>query len=123
VRACCHFAAIDHLEVVMINEVKLAGRVSRGPVVRELPSGDKVLRFRLSVPRAPDVPRQGSDWVDCAVWRPRLRRSVARWAEGDEVEVTGALRRRVYRSGAGVVPLVEIEVVTAQRSVSRAGPS
>lgn len=104
----------------MTNEVKLAGRVSRGPVERELPSGDRVLSFRLSVPRPPGAQRPGSDWVDCAVWRPRLRRSVARWAEGDEVEVTGALRRRVFRSGGGVVPLVEIEVATAQRSVSRA---
>lgn len=107
----------------MTNEVHLAGKVSRVPQERVLPSGDKVVSFRLSVPRPAGSPRPGSDWVDCAVWTGRLRRAVARWVVGDEVEVSGALRRRVFRAGAGVVPLVEIEVVEGRRSVSRADPA
>lgn len=106
----------------MTNDVRLAGRVSRGPEERVLPSGDKVVSFRVAVPRPEGSARAGSDWVDCAVWSGRLRRSVARWEVGDEVEVRGALRRRVFRTSGGVVPLVEIEV-TEGRVVSRAGPS
>ena len=108
----------------MTNEVRLAGRVSRLPEERVMPSGDKVISFRLSVPRPAGSARPGFDWVDCAVWSGRLRRSVARWVIGDEVEVSGALRRRVFRSGAGVVPVVEIEVTEGRRAaVSRAGPA
>ncbi|TCJ23445.1 single-stranded DNA-binding protein [Nocardioides jejuensis] len=107
----------------MTNEVHLAGRVTRDPEERVLPSGDKVVSFRLSVPRPADSPRPGADWVDCAVWTARLRRSVARWVTGDEVEVSGALRRRVFRTGAGVVPLVEIEVSACRRSVRSEGPA
>jgi single-strand DNA-binding protein len=101
----------------MTNEVKLAGTISRGPEERVLPSGDALVSFRLLLAREADRTgkRPGSDWVDCAVWSGRLRRSVARWETGDEVELTGSLRRRVYRSGGGPVALVEIEVASARR--------
>ncbi|HSX66211.1 single-stranded DNA-binding protein [Nocardioides sp.] len=108
----------------MTNDVRLAGKVTRLPEERVLPSGDKMVAFRLSVPRPPGSSRPGSDWVDCAVWTSKLRRQVSRWAVGDEVEVRGALRRRVFRSAAGVVPLVEIEVREGRRAVlSRADPA
>lgn len=107
----------------MTNQIQLAGKVTRGPEERVLPSGDTVLSFRLSVPRPEGTARPGTDWVDCAVWTARLRRAVRRWQVGDEVVVEGALRRRVFRSGAGVVPLVEVEVRSAQRAVSRADPA
>lgn len=101
----------------MTNEVKLAGTISRGPEERVMPSGDALVSFRLLVAREAERSgrRPGSDWVDCAVWSGRLRRSVVRWQVGDEVEVSGALRRRVYRSGGGPVALVEIEVASARR--------
>jgi single-strand DNA-binding protein len=101
----------------MTNEVKLVGEISRAPEARVLPSGDALVSFRVLVARETGKPgrRPGSDWVDCAVWPARLRRSVARWELGDRVEVSGALRRRVYRAGGGPVALVEIEVVAARR--------
>ncbi len=107
----------------MINEVRLRGRVTLAPEARVLPSGDTVVSFRVSVPRPDGAARPGADWVDCAVWTARLRQRVGRWQVGDEVSVEGALRRRVFRSGGGVVPLVEVEVRAVQRAVSRAGPS
>lgn len=97
----------------MTNDVRLQGRVTRGPEERTMPSGDPLVTFRLSVPRGSD--QSGADWVDCAVWSSRLRRTVGRWAADDEVEVRGQLRRRVYRSPAGPVPLVEVEVSEARR--------
>lgn len=105
----------------MTNEVRLRGRVSRGPEERELPSGDTVWVLRLVVPR-PEGSRPGTDWVDCAVWRGRLRRSVAGWRPDDEVEVEGALRRRFCRGEGRPGSLVEIEVA-AGRVIRRAPPA
>lgn len=112
----------------MTNQVKLEGRVSRAPLEKTLPSGDSVWVFRLVVPRDPRAPsaragRQQVDWVDCAVWRGRLRRTVAAWAEGDLVAVEGALRRRFYRTAGGAASsLVEVEAA-AGRVIRRAGPA
>jgi single-strand DNA-binding protein len=118
-----HFGVAWVAEVDLMNEVHMAGKVSRGPEERVLPSGDKVVTFRLSVPRPDGSTRPGSDWVDCAVWSGRLRRSVTRWSVGDVVEIGGSLRRRVFRSAGGVVPLVEIEVTQGRRVVSPGDPA
>lgn len=102
------------------NQVTLSGRVSADPEVRELPSGDEVVTFRLVVPREEGSPsRQRVDVLDCAVWHGRLRRSTRTWRAGDVVEVGGAIRRRFFRTGAGAASRVEIEVGTA-RMVRRA---
>ena len=87
-----------------VNEVRLVGRLSARPEERVLPSGDAVWTFRVVVERAgppgKEQPRQRVDALECAVWGGRLRRSVASWAAGDVVEVTGALRRRFFRPAA-----------------------
>ncbi|MEP7091028.1 MAG: single-stranded DNA-binding protein [Nocardioidaceae bacterium] len=101
------------------NTVELRGRVSSEPVQRELPSGVSITTFRMSIPRARTAMTAGSsqsvDWVDCAAWTARSRRTVSSWAVGDPVEVTGALRRRYFRSGDGSSTRLEIEVLTARR--------
>jgi single-strand DNA-binding protein len=99
-------------EVTACNEVRLVGRVSADPEERVLPSGDTLWTFRLVVARLParEGARRGVDVLDCAVWGGRVRRSVASWSAGDHVEVTGAVRRRFFRSGAGTASRVEIEV-------------
>lgn len=110
----------------MTNKVILEGRVSKAPEEKVLPSGDSVWVLRVVVPRDPSgggASRQAVDWVDCAVWGKRLRRSVATWAEGDLVAVEGALRRRFYRTPTGAASsLVEVEA-TAGRVIRRAGPA
>jgi single-strand DNA-binding protein len=70
--------------------------------------------FRMVVPREPPRGRQTVDVLDCAVWDGRPRRSVARWSDGDEVEVSGALRRRFFRAGGATASRVEIDVRTAR---------
>jgi single-strand DNA-binding protein len=106
------------------NSVTLRGRVSAAPVERELPSGAGITTFRISVARARTPmtagSRQSVDWVDCAAWNGRVRRSVATWTVGDEVEVTGALRRRFFRAGDGSSTRLEVEVLTARRARGRA---
>ena len=101
------------------NTVSLAGRVSSAPVERELPSGDKVVTFRLVMAREQTAmtarSKQVSDWVDCAAWTGRVRRSVGSWQVGDHVEVEGALRRRFFRDAGGASSRVEVEVIGARR--------
>jgi single-strand DNA-binding protein len=105
------------------NLVRLRGRVSTGAEERELPSGTTISTVRLSVAREPTPmttgSRQSHDWVDCAAWGGRARRTVAGWRAGDVVEVEGALRRRFYRGGGATSTRLEVEVLSA-RTVTRA---
>ncbi|MDQ6935965.1 MAG: single-stranded DNA-binding protein [Actinomycetota bacterium] len=113
------------------NKVSLSGRVNSAPTVRELPSGDSLVTFRLVVPRAKTTARaagrtskQVSDWLDCAVWSGRARRKALSWRVGDQVEVTGALRRRFFRSASGGAAATRVEVeVLSGRVLRRAGPN
>jgi single-strand DNA-binding protein len=104
----------DETAAEAVNEVHLAGRVSGDPEERVLPSGDVVWTFRLVVPRDRPVGRQRVDTLDCAVWGGRARRTVARWGDGDVVEVTGAVRRRFFAAGGGRASRVEVEVSGAR---------
>lgn len=100
--------------VVGANEVRLAGRVSGAPERRVLPSGDEIWTLRLVVARERPRGRQTVDALECVAWSARTRRSVASWADGDLVEVSGALRRRFYRAGGATQSRVEVEVDRAR---------
>ncbi len=102
-----------------LNQVVLVGRLGAAAATRTLPSGDTLSQFRLIVPRPPERARQSRvavDTLDCAAWTSRLRRQVSAWGAGDLVEVTGALRRRFWRSPAGgPASRYEVEVSTVRR--------
>lgn len=100
------------------NDVVLVGRLS-GVTDRVLPSGDEVTTFRVVVDR-PVKSRGPSgrvtvDAIDCSAWTATVRRRVRAIADGEWVEIQGALRRRFWRAGA--VPTSRVEVET--RSVRR----
>jgi single-strand DNA-binding protein len=102
------------------NEVLLTGRVSACPQVRELPSGDVLMTFRLIVDRDPPIAgkkphRRQVDTIDCAVWTARAQRTVRSWQPDDVVEIHGALRRRFRRTPGGPISRVEVEVHKARR--------
>lgn len=104
----------------MRSSVRLNGRLTALPVERELPSGDVLVTFRLSVPRQPTPlglgSRQTSDWVDCVTAAGRVRRAAATWSVGDEVTVEGVLRRRFLRGGSGPGgSRLEVEALRARR--------
>jgi single-strand DNA-binding protein len=66
------------------------------------------------------------DTIECAVWSGRARRTVAGLGSGDQVAVTGALRRRFFRAGAGTASRGEVEVATLkvlQRALTRRAAS
>ena len=111
-------AGADDQEVVA-NEVRLLGRLSGAPVTVELPSGDALVTFRISVPRESTSGRgpvsgQRVDSVPCTAWAPRLRRSIATWRVGDMVEVAGAVRCRFYQAGGATRSRVEVEASAAR---------
>ena len=107
---------------VATNDVRLVGRLSAEPSVVELPSGDALVTFRISVPRASPtrgaasgtVKGQRVDSVPCTAWSPRLRRSILAWRAGDLVEVSGAVRCRFYQAGGATRSRVEVEAVSAR---------
>jgi single-strand DNA-binding protein len=100
------------------NEVHLIGRVAAAPDERELPSGDTVVTVRLIIDRtgsAASRSGQRVDTIDCVAWSARAQRTVRRWEPGDEVEVSGAIRRRFYRVAEGPRSRFEVEISTARR--------
>ncbi|HET7902816.1 MAG TPA: single-stranded DNA-binding protein [Candidatus Nanopelagicales bacterium] len=104
-------ATVDDDAVEAVNEVRLVGRVSGQPDERELPSGDRVVVFRLVVARDDGRP----DTLDCAVFRGDLRRKARGWVPGDVVAIDGALRRRFFRAGGAPASRYEVEVAGATR--------
>ncbi|MDQ1704234.1 MAG: single-strand DNA-binding protein [Frankiaceae bacterium] len=101
------------------NEVVLVGEVTAPPEERTLADGRVIVTFRLDVVRDPEV-GTGRDSFECTAHAARLRRSLAAWQTGDLVEVSGAIRRRFYRVGAGSRPFMVVEVERARRLSSPA---
>lgn len=100
------------------NEVVLAGRLSKEPEDRELPSGALLTQWRLAVRRPAGHPGyQRSDAIECATFDDGVRDMLADWRLDDLIEVEGALRRRWWRGGSRY----EVEVRTARR-VEQAPP-
>jgi single-strand DNA-binding protein len=106
------------------NDVRLVGRLTGEPALVELPSGDALVTFRISVPRsgptsargsgAEKAPAQRVDSVPCTAWIPRLRRSILTWRAGDLVEVSGAVRCRFFQAGGATRSRVEVEASAAR---------
>jgi single-strand DNA-binding protein len=115
------------------NEVRLVGRLSAPARVIDLPSGDRLVTFRVIVDRIgrrqgrqqgdskdASVASGGSgrrqvDTIDCASWTRREQRRVEKWQPGDLVEVQGRLHRRFRRGDSGPVSRVEVEVTLARK--------
>jgi single-strand DNA-binding protein len=85
-----------------VNDVLLVGRLSGKPLVKDLPSGDLIVMWRLVVERpsaARRTPRKVVDTLNCVSFDERLRDAAERWRHGDLLEVRGALRRNFWRTG------------------------
>jgi single-strand DNA-binding protein len=100
------------------NEVFLRGRLAAEPTLRDLPSGDVLAVFRLTVTRPPGS-RARVDSIECSTSRARARRTLERALPGDQLEVTGALHRRFWRSPSGPASRYAVDAETVR--LSRAG--
>jgi single-strand DNA-binding protein len=102
----------------VVNLVRLRGRVSADPQARMLPSGDEVVSFRLIVPRSATARRRSKqrvDTIECSAWNARLRKKTRALAAGDEVSVSGELRRRFTRGSAGPMSWVSVDLESCER--------
>ena len=113
----------DGIDVDRVDEnlVTLSGRVTREPQTRELPSGDQVTSVIISVRRPAQLRTSGrrrasSDALTCVAWTSALRRKFGSLVVGDEVQVEGALRRRVWRTPTGIAVITEVEVTSSRRT-------
>jgi single-strand DNA-binding protein len=99
-----------------VNEVRLAGRLSGEPMVRELPSGDQLTTWRLVVVRARTQPQAAGqraptvDTIDCVAHKRAIQRLAERWSPGEQLEIRGALRRRFWHGAQGAASRYEVEV-------------
>lgn len=115
----------DSVPTVADNHVFLRGVLAEAPRIRILPSGDELCTFRLTVPRPKgSFGRTRVDSIECATTRLAVRRAAARLSPGEVLEVTGSLRRRFWRSGAGVpTSRYEVDVTTARKAKAASMPA
>ena len=86
----------------------LVGRLSRDAELRTLPSGDQLVAFELTV-RPEDGPAESVP----VTW-PDPPASASTWTAGEELIVTGRVRRRYFRAGGSTQSRTE---VVANRAV------
>jgi single-strand DNA-binding protein len=92
-----------------LNDLLLRGRVSAPAVEKVLPSGDKVVEFRLIVSREDGA---GVDTLDIASWSAASRRSALSLKGQEWIELSGSIHRRFWQSPTGVAS--RWQVVAAQ---------
>jgi len=95
-----------------LNDLMLRGRVSAQAIEKELPSGDKVVEFRLIVSR---LERGGVDTLDIAAWSSKMRRSALTLKEGEWVEISGSIHRRFWSGPTGVASRWQVEAAEIAR--------
>jgi single-strand DNA-binding protein len=101
------------------NLVVLRGVLSRDPEARELPSGDALVAYDVTVRPDPSVGEASrAESVPVAWFDPPAAASAM--VAGDEVVVVGRVRRRFFRAGGATASRTE---VVAARVVSARAPA
>lgn len=95
-----------------LNDVMLRGRVSDTAIERILPSGDKVVEFRLIVSR---IELSGVDTLDIAAWNAKSRRSALTLKPDEWIEVSGAIHRRFWKAPTGLASRWQVEAAEISR--------
>jgi single-strand DNA-binding protein len=128
-RLCGRRSNRGDVDMDVVNDVHLVGRVSAEPVQRELPSGDQLVTVRVVVPRPPVAkPAEGRrppsvDTIEVACFTGPTRRSAESVGADEVVEVWGALRRRFFRTGAAVQSRYEVEAIRLKRVKRKVEPA
>lgn len=97
------------------SQVTLTGRLGNQVAARQLPSGDTVTTFTVVVDRPAKNRRDGGPAVDaipCQTFQASVARRVSDMPAGQWIAVKGSLRRRFWRSAAGLGSALEVEVAT-----------
>ena len=103
---------VEEEEDYSLNDLLLRGRVSAIAVEKELPSGDKLVEFRLIVSRER---RDGVDTLDIGAWSAKSRRLAMTLKPDEWIEVSGAIHRRFWRGAGGLASRWQVEAVEISR--------
>ena len=89
-----------------INLTIVRGALSRPPTERELPSGDRVVTFEVTVrPEEGPADSVPVSWTGAPA-------SCLGWDAGDEVVAVGRVRRRFFRAGGATQSRTEVAAST-----------
>ena len=102
----------EEKEDFSLNDLLLRGRVSAPATVKELPSGDKVVEFRLIISR---LDRDGVDTLDIAAWSGKSRKTALTLKSDEWIEVSGSVHRRFWQSPAGPASRWQVEAAEISR--------
>ena len=112
-------------EFIPVNEVYLVGRVTSLAIEKELPSGDKVVEFRVVIGRAKSTSSTRSpksrtgkkevDSLDIAAWSSKTRKTALSLKVDTWVEIHGAVRRRFWQGPSGLASRWQVEASTVAR--------
>ena len=115
-------------EFIPVNEVYLVGRVTSLAIEKELPSGDKVVEFRVVIGRAKSTNSTSStrspksrtgkkevDSLDIAAWSSKTRKAALSLKVDTWVEIHGAVRRRFWQAPSGLASRWQVEASTVAR--------
>ena len=115
-------------EFIPVNEVYLVGRVTSLAIEKELPSGDKVVEFRVVIGRAKSTSSTSStrspksrtgkkevDSLDIAAWSSKTRKAALSLKVDPWVEIHGAVRRRFWQAPSGLASRWQVEASTVAR--------
>ena len=95
-----------------LNDVLLRGRVSREAIEKELPSGDKVVEFRLIITREK---LSGVDTLDIGAWNAKARRSALTLKADEWIEISGSIHRRFWSAPTGLASRWQVEAAEISR--------
>jgi hypothetical protein len=95
-----------------LNDVLLRGRVSQEATQKELPSGDKVVEFRLIITREK---LSGVDTLDIGAWSAKARRSALTLKADEWVEISGSIHRRFWSAPTGLASRWQVEAAEISR--------
>jgi single-strand DNA-binding protein len=95
-----------------LNDLLLRGRVSAPATTKELPSGDKVVEFRLIVTR---TDRDGVDTLDIAAWGAKSRKTALSLKSDEWVEISGSVHRRFWQAPSGLASRWQVQAVEISR--------
>ena len=92
------------------NEVFLVGRVTSLAVEKLLPSGDRVVEFRVVIGREKSRgSKKEVDSLDIAAWSSRTRKAALSLKIDTLVEIKGSVRRRFWRAPTGLASRWQVE--------------
>jgi single-strand DNA-binding protein len=95
-----------------LNDLLLRGRVSAPATIKELPSGDKVVEFRLIITRSD---REGVDTLDIAAWSAKSRKSALSLKADEWIEISGSVHRRFWQAPTGLASRWQVEAAEISR--------